>query len=76
MLDFIYELNRRIRTAFNLPERPLLGKPLAPGPEGPFPPMINKPVWVSKSGKPSVDQDLADEIIQSAYQKRPDIFYE
>lgn len=76
MLDFLYELCRRIRKAYDLPERPLLGKPLAPGPEGPFPPMINKPVWVSKSGKPSVDQGLADEIIKSAYQKRPDIFYE
>ena len=38
--------------------------------------MINKPVWVFPNGKLRVDQRLADETIQSAYQKGPDIFYE
>ncbi|MGM0421615.1 MAG: hypothetical protein ACQEQL_00795 [Pseudomonadota bacterium] len=50
MLDLYYEMSRRIRKAKGLVEIPVLGKPLAPQPEGPFPALINKPIRRSENG--------------------------
>jgi hypothetical protein len=41
MIDFIYEIDRRVRKALNLFDIPVVGKPLAISPEGPFQPLIN-----------------------------------
>jgi len=37
LVDLLYELSRRIRKAQGLNEIPMLGKALAPSPQGPFP---------------------------------------
>lgn len=76
MLDLLYELSRRIRKALNLQEIPVFGKPLAPGPEGPFPPLVQQPVRVVKNPEHQLPQELVDRVVHAAYEQAPNIFYD
>lgn len=76
MLDLLYELSRRIRSALNLQEVPILGRPLASSPEGPFPPLTQKSVEIVKNKEHQLSQSLVDNAIQSAYERAPEIFYD
>lgn len=78
MLDLYYEMSRRIRKAKGLVEIPVLGKSFAPRPEGPFPALIDKPIYRTESGKtyPGLTQEIADRMCQAVYDNHPSIMYE
>lgn len=64
MVDLIFEIDRRIRKALDLPEIEVLWKPIAPGPEGPFPPLIDLPL---DSPLSKIPQEKADGLIWELY---------
>lgn len=66
MLDLLYELSRRLRKGLGLAEVPVFGKPLASGPEGPFPVLIEQPIQLPKNKKLEIQitQELADEVLR------------
>lgn len=68
MVDLLYEINRRVRKILGLNDIPVYGKPIAPGPEGPFPLLIHKPI-LNINGKPheGMTQEIADRLAQKIY---------
>jgi len=72
LLDLIYELTRRLRKTLKLPQLPILGNPLAPSADGPFPPLEDVPVWPSNK----MTQEIADRILHKAYIQSPEVFFE
>lgn len=76
MLDLLYELSRRLRRALGLPEIPVLGEPLADAPDGVFPPLLSKKVWVSKEGKMPVSQEFTDRVLGEFYERYPAVVFE
>lgn len=75
LVDLSYELRRRIRKALDLPEVPILGKPFAPSPEGPYPPELAKVKIFHEYESWGLTQEFADSVLDSLYQLRPDLFY-
>jgi hypothetical protein len=74
LLDLSFELTRRIRKGHDFPEIKVEGKPLAPGPEGPFPPLVSLEIrsFLKEKG---LTQSMVDEVIQALYERRPDLFF-
>jgi hypothetical protein len=72
--DLVSELIRRMRRAHGLPDRLPRGEPLAPGMEGPFPPLIEMAVQDSTK-KNGITQSFADDALQMAYRQRPDLWW-
>ncbi len=77
MIDFIYEIDRRVRRSLGLFDIPVVGTPLAPTPEGPFPELVDNPIWRNAQGKPSLGmtQELVDEFAALAYENNHEISY-
>ena len=73
-VDLIFELSRRIRAACNLPGIAPRGRPLAEGPGKPLPPLARTDIDAA-SKRAGITQDMADRVLQAAYEKRPDIWY-
>jgi Sel1 repeat-containing protein len=72
--DLVSELVRRMRRAHGLPDRKPRGKPLADSMDGPFPPLLE--LAVPQSAVTSgITQSFADEALQMAYRKRPDLWW-
>lgn len=78
MIDFLYELSRRLRRALGMIEVPVFGRPIASGPDGPFPQLAQRPIRVYSNGEPpeGMSQELSDRICESLYTQRPDLAYE
>jgi len=72
MLDLLYEFSRRLRGSTGQEQLILLGQPLAPSPEGPYPALPNTPVWPGRR----FTQETADAVLQEAYRLNPAAFYE
>lgn len=77
MVDFIYELDRRVRKSLGLGDIPAVGKPIALGPEGPFPSLIDKPITITKQGKPpkGLTQEVADRATKEIYENNPEVIF-
>lgn len=75
MMDLSFELSRRLRKARGLPEYKIPGRPLAAGPEGPFPPELPHLPILDKVPL-NLNQEQIDSIIDRAYKQRPDLFWE
>lgn len=77
MIDLIYEIDRRVRNSLGLFDIPVVGASLAPTPDGPFPKLIDKPIWRNAQGKPSLGmtQELVDELAVLAYENNHEISY-
>lgn len=72
--DLVSELVRRMRRAHGLPDRKPSGKPLAPSIDGPFPPLFDETVRES-TALSGITQSAADQALQMAYRKRPDLWW-
>ena len=70
MIDFLYELDRRIRKIEGKSEIEVIGDPIAPSPHGPFPELIIVPIYRNKEGHPSkgMTQELADRLCPRIYE--------
>lgn len=77
MTDFLYEIDRRVRKSLGLFDIPVVGTPLAPTPDGPFPELIVLPVWRNAQGDMvhGVTQELINEYALLAYKKNYEISY-
>jgi hypothetical protein len=69
MVDLIYEIDRRVRQSLGLPAIPVRWKPIAPGPDGPFPPWPDKPIYSSPEGNTfqGLTQEKADRLTPQIY---------
>lgn len=69
MVDLIYEIDRRVRKSLGLPAIPVRWKPIAPGPDGPFPPWPDKPIHRSPKGiaAKGLTQEKADRLTPLIY---------
>lgn len=69
MVDLIYEIDRRVRQSLGLPAIPVRWKPIAPGPDGPFPPWPDKPIYRSPKGSTfkGLTQEKADRLTPQIY---------
>lgn len=87
MLDFLYEISKRVRAAENFPLFPVFGVALAPSLEGPFPELIDRPLdaphrdsflglTVDGQQQPGLSMAEMDAILRKAYSERPAIFFE
>lgn len=76
MLDLLYELSRRIRSDLNLVPVLIIGNPLAPSPDGPFPDLPSSKIKIVKNPDHQLSQDEVNEVVSRAYTEHPEIFYE
>lgn len=68
MVDLIYEIDRRVRKSLGLPAIPVRWKPIAPGPDGPFPPWPDKPIHrVNGRAHVGMTQEKADRLTPQIY---------
>jgi hypothetical protein len=74
MIDLIYELSRRIRVAYELPDIMVTGKPLAPSPDGPFPPLVDLEMDFINE-KRGATQRMVDTVLNILYQRRPNLWF-
>ena len=77
MLDLMCELSRRIRKAYGMRELLPAGKPLAEGPYKSFPPLVNLQIreWFESPLGGNITQEIADEALGFAYQRRSDLWF-
>lgn len=71
MVDLMHEIDRRLHKALGHPEIEVVKYPIAPTPYGPFPPLIDLPVYTLPStGKPhhGVTQQQADKLTHELYE--------
>jgi hypothetical protein len=73
-VDLLYEISRRLRNAYGLSDIPPRGKPLAPSPNGPFPPMLNAKVSPHNE-KRGAAQEIVDVVLADFYDQRPDLWF-
>lgn len=73
-VDLASEVSRRIRKAHDLPDLEDQGKPLAPGLEGPFPPLIDLDIS-PHTEKQGVTQEMVDRVLRILYQERADLCF-
>jgi hypothetical protein len=77
LLDFIYELSRRLRKVLGAPELSVLGKPLMDGPEAELPPLLNRgagvPISAAQWGES--DDARADAVCRALYESDPELLY-
>lgn len=72
--DLAYEISRRIRKAYDLPEIKAQGVPFAPSIEGPFPKLPH--VEIHKRIKDEgFTQDMVDQVLMESYKERPDLWF-
>ncbi len=76
MIDFIYEIDRRVRRSLGLFDIPVVGTPLAPTPEGPFPELVDNPMRSSTSRRGTVSQTIVNECVLSLYEVNPQLCYQ
>lgn len=77
LVDLLYELSRRLRRAQGLTDIPVFGKPLAPGPQGPFPPLTDRAdLDKNTSHDQALTSELANRICQEVYTQDPALMYE
>ncbi len=74
LIDLVYELSRRLRRAYDLPEILPQGKPIAPTPDGPFPELIKIEIGPVQK-KLGITQEVADRLLGRIYEQRPDLWY-
>lgn len=76
-IDLAFELARRINKARGFKDLEVVGKPLAPHIDGPYPDVINLPkIQIDKmSAKAGLTQEMVDKAIAAAYEQNPEIFY-
>jgi hypothetical protein len=70
MVDFMYELDHRIRKIVGKPKIEIIGDPIAQGPDGPFlPELVTMPIYRDKEGKPQkgMTQEIADRLCPQIY---------
>lgn len=69
MVDLIYEIDRRVRKSLGLPAIPVRWKPVAPGPDGPFPPWPDKAIYRTPTGNTGkgLTQEKADRLTPLIY---------
>jgi len=88
MVDLTYEIDRRIRHSLDLKDLKPIGKPIAPGPEGPFPEIGDlrfhifkneKPEeWILLSTKPKSEPEISPErnvIYQKLCKEHPEVVF-
>lgn len=71
MVDLMHEIDRRLHKALGRPEIEVVQYPIAPTPRGPFPPLIDLPVYIIPSlGTPrnGVTQQQADKLTHELYE--------
>lgn len=73
-MDLINEFTRRGRSAYGLPEIPPSGKPLASGPDQPLPSLVKLDLSENTKAHKHVTQEMADRVLQIAYDRRPDLW--
>ena len=69
LVDLVYEISRRIRTAYNLPEIKIIGRALTPTIDGPYPIL---------SSFYNVDKDLDKDLVlvtELSYDRDPALWY-
>lgn len=78
MLDLLYELSCRIRSALSLQDVAVIGKPLISEEDyESFPELISIPLEQSKKASDyGITQSLVDEVLSKSYAKDPVVFYE
>lgn len=76
-VDLIYEMSRRVRKVFNLPQVPVFGEAIGPGPEGPFKPLPKRDIYGKNTGKadPNMTQEIADKLCEEFYQQEPQLSF-
>ncbi len=74
MIDLLYEISRRLRNAYELSNIPPRGKPLAPSPNGPFPPMLAVKIS-QRNEERGATQDIVDTVLADFYDQRPDLWF-
>jgi len=74
-MDLIAELTRRGRSANDLPEIEPRGRPLAAGSDQPLPPLVQMELSGHTKEFRHVTQEAADRILQTAYERRPDLWF-
>lgn len=74
MVDLLYEISRRLRKAYGLTDIPPRGKPLAPSPNGPFPPMLAVKVS-QRNEERGATQEIVDTVLADFYDQRPDLWF-
>lgn len=74
MVDLAYEVSRRIRKAYDLPEVAVIGEALAPSIAGPYPNLINLEISDRTHGL-GLTQDAVNEILEILYVKHSDIWF-
>jgi hypothetical protein len=73
-IDLIYEIDRRLRKAYDFSELLPRGKPLAPSPNGPFPPMLVLKISPINE-KRGATQEIVDTVLADFYNQRPDLWF-
>jgi hypothetical protein len=73
-IDLLYEISRRLRSAYGLSDILPRGKPLAPSPNGPFPPMLVLKVS-DHNERHGATQEMVDTVLADFYDQRPDLWF-
>jgi hypothetical protein len=71
-MDLINEFTRRGRSAYGRPEISPKGKPLVSGPDQPLPPLVK--LDINERTRKHITQEVADSFLQTAYERRPDLW--
>jgi hypothetical protein len=71
-MDLINEFTRRGRSAYGRPEIPPKGKPPVSGPDQPLPPLVK--LDINERTRKHIMQEVADSVLQTAYERRPDLW--
>lgn len=77
MIDFMYEIDRRVRKGLGLPDIPVVGTPLSPSPDGPFPELIARPFYKPYTDYvfPGAQQEMVNKYAPLIYQDDLNLMY-
>lgn len=74
MVDLCYEISRRLRKAYNLPDVSPIGNSITPSIEAPYPELPNLQILESTVGR-GLKQKQIDTILQESYLENPHDWY-